>query len=86
MMISAADNVQYVAVTGLSLKLPNVCLYFCAMEIIDRTDAEQAVNAFWDVGFSGEFSCCSGEDLAFSSVFGGELPLRKGPHSRMNAV
>jgi hypothetical protein len=56
------------------------------MEIIDRTDAEQAVNAFWDVGFSGVFSCCSGEDLVFSSFFGGELPLRKGPHSRMNAV
>lgn len=85
-MISAADNVQYVAVTGLSLKLPNVCLYFCAMEIIDLIDAEQALYAFWDVGFSGVFSCCSGEDLFRSCFLCGWLPLRKGPQRRMNAV
>lgn len=85
MMISAADNVQYVAVTGLSLKLPNVCLYFCAMAIIDRIDAQQAVNAFWEVRFSGVFSCCSG-DFFWSSLFEGGLPLRKGPQSKSNVV
>jgi hypothetical protein len=49
MMIRATDKVQCVAVTGLSLKLPNVWRYFCAMEIIDRTEAQQASNAFFDV-------------------------------------
>lgn len=47
MMINAADKVQYVAVIGLSLKLPNVCLYFCATDMISRTEALQAVSAFW---------------------------------------
>jgi hypothetical protein len=46
MMTNAADKVQYVAVTGLSLKLPNVCRYFWATEIIDRIEAQQAVSAF----------------------------------------
>lgn len=85
MIINAADKVQYVAVIGLSLKLPNVCLYFCVTEIIDRTEALQAVSAFWEVGFSGAFSGWS-VDFLFSSFFGDGLPLRNGPQSRRNAV
>lgn len=54
MRIRATDKVQCVAVTGLSLKLPNVCRYFCAMEIIERTEAQQASSAFLDVVFSDD--------------------------------
>lgn len=44
-MISAADRVQYVAVIGLILKLPNVCLYFWIMRHIERIEELQFASA-----------------------------------------
>jgi hypothetical protein len=46
MSISAVDNVQCVAVMGLSLKLPNVCRYLCAMQHITRIELLQLERAF----------------------------------------
>lgn len=87
-MINAADNVQCVAVMGLSLKLPNVCLYFCAVMHMDLTDALQLERAFCVLACSGEvsspFDCrCL---LVLPSFAEWEWVVRNGPQSKMYAV
>lgn len=44
-MTRAAERVQYVAVMGLILKLPNVCLYFWIMRHIERIEELQFASA-----------------------------------------
>jgi hypothetical protein len=46
MMIDAAESMQCVAVIGLSLKLPNACLYFWAMTHIPRAESAHIAMAF----------------------------------------
>lgn len=56
MMVRPADKMQWVAVMGLSLKLPKVCRYCWAVMHIARTEVPQAARAFSDRSISCDFS------------------------------
>lgn len=87
-MISAADRVQYVAVIGLILKLPNVCLYFWMMRHIERMEELQLAIAFSDREWSCCFSSC-GECwfvVGFSDLVVAKGLLKNGPQRSMMVV
>lgn len=91
-IINAADKVQYVAVMGLILKLPNVWRYFWMMRHIARIEELQLARAFvvreWSgVGFSSWDS--SWLVLVVFSVLTFALEeglFMKGPQRRMKIV
>lgn len=88
MMINAADNVQCVAVMGLSLKLPKVCLYFCTRMHMDRTEALQLEMAScvreWSGVVFSPFVCDWFLWVLFASE--GACVVINGPQRRMYAV
>lgn len=88
MSISAVDNVQCVAVTGLSLKLPKVWRYLCAMQHITRMELLQLARpfAYRELGGCVWFDC--GECRTVPPPLGDEdwlLMETKGQQSRMTA-
>lgn len=93
-MISAADRVQYVAVMGLNLKLPNVWRYFWIMRHMERIEELQLARAFVVREWSGVCfsSWLSGWVVlvgfsALAFVLEGEEGLfMKGPQRRMKIV
>ena len=60
---------QCVAVMGLSLKLPNVRLYFWAMMTIDLTEELQLESALWSRMYSHDVSS------PFGSIWDGDVLL-----------
>lgn len=89
MMIDAADSMQCVAVIGLSLKLPNLCLYFWATTHIPRVELAHIAMTSCLQARSDSLSllfCCDCRSAGLLASWLAGLLLRKGTQSKMYTV